>query len=112
MGGYGADAAPRGVGGRREAQPFRHPALDPGPPVRTIKMVADDALHGLGLLDRIGGGARLARHLGDDPRLHFAVADPHAERRVRPPPVRPVDAAPRSLPRPRASTTGPPPEPH
>src|SRR3546814_18942177 len=98
MGGYGADAAPRGVGGRREAQPFRHPALDPGPPVRTIKMVADDALQGLGLLARIGGGDRLARPLGDDPRQHFAVADQLEERPVSLPPVDHVDAPLRSRP--------------
>src|SRR3546814_2302708 len=81
MGGYGADAAPRGVGGRREAQPFRPQALDPGPPVSTIKMVADDALQGIGLFARIGGGSRLSRHLGDDPRQHFAVrSDDHTTR--------------------------------
>src|SRR3546814_17358448 len=38
MGGYGAAAPPRGVGGRREAQTFRHPTLDPGPPVRPLQL--------------------------------------------------------------------------
>src|SRR3546814_8455518 len=82
MGGDGADTAARGVGGGRETQPFRHPALNLRPPVRAVEMVANDALQGLGLLARIGGGDRLARHFRDDLGQHFLVADQLEERRV------------------------------
>src|SRR3546814_8459630 len=69
-------------------------------------MFADDALQGLGLLARIGGGDRLARHRGDDPRQHFAVADQLEERRVRLPPVGHVDADLRSRRRDGGAATG------
>src|SRR3546814_7197930 len=42
-------------------------------------MIADDALHRLGLLVRVGGGDGFARHLGDDPGQHLLVAEQREE---------------------------------
>src|SRR3546814_13269440 len=64
---------PRGVGGRRKGHPFRHPGLNLGPPVRTLQMVADDALQDLARLLRLGGHDLVARNGADELGQHLLL---------------------------------------